>query len=587
MIDQGVGDKGLAVGEPDLPHVPGVGTQQRDLAPAHVRRQQQTVERIVLRFAVPDPAEQIFEDRPDAMDIDHRAGVRLQREIVNPDRLAVAVVHFERMLAHHPEPQVVENRHHIGQRNRLVRVEQLEVQRALVLFQRPVETHRQIVRPGCGGNVLQIDGGPAWREHVGVTGRETARPQTIQLVAGLFAVGFTERLVQAVAPGLSQLDDLFPNLRDGQLAVLDLGHANGELNPGQHRLREVGNEFDVFGVQAVQHHLLDFQTQLGVVDVSGEERQTGHELAIDIFAHEQLDAAPLLDVENVFGDFQQLVGFDLEQLIAGIEGQDLLQFLARVVVAEETGTLHHALDLAPQQRDFVRPLVVNPRRVQAEEAPFADHLAFAVELLDRDVIRVGRAVNPGTLRRLGEDENVVAAGHFLASALRQLVQPDPFRTLVVNPEDAQLGVRHPAHGNTVLVLGKIVFVVAEEGKVIGHQPVQECLGFFLLFLADAGGGGVQFGDDFTDLVFDNRKIGDRNAHFVQHFLQRLFQLPEIGGVAVAVDFQHDKGLVAGPGTAGLGRVQFLELARLISVDVQDGVLDGVGADFTLVNGDAQ
>ncbi len=319
----------------------------------------------------------------------------------------------------------------------------------------------------------------------------------------------------------------------------------------------------------------------------GEERQAGHKLAIHVFTHEQLDPPPLLDVENAFGHTQQLLGLDLEQLITGIQRQDLFELLAGIILPQEAGFLHHQFELAAQQWDFVGPFVVGAGGVQAEEAALAHHFTLAVEFLHRDVIRVGRAVNAGPLRRFGKNENVVGAGHLVPGSLGQLVQPHPVRTLVVDPQNAEFGILHPANHHAALVLGEVVFVVPEKGKTIPQQPGQKRPCFFLVVVADACCGGVQFRQNLVYLAGDHREILDGDPYFVEDGLQHLLQLAQILRVAVAINLQHNERFVFGAGAGFLGGMQFLQLAVVVAVDPQDRMLDRMGTDFPLVDGNAQ
>ena len=174
----------------------------------------------------------------------------------------------------------------------------------------------------------------------------------------------------------------------------------------------------------------------------------------------------------------------------------------------------------------------------------------------------------------------------MAGALGQFVQANLVRAFVVDPEDTQLGVFHPAHGHALLVFDEVVFVVAQEGKVVFGEPAQKRPGFFLVFFADTGGGGIQFAQDFTNLVFHNREVVHGNAHFVQHRLQGFFQAPQVCRIAVAIDFQNDQCFVGGRRRL-LGRMQFLQLAVTVSLHLQNRMLDGVGTDFPAVDGHAQ
>ena len=70
---------------------------------------------------------------------------------------------------------------------------------------------------------------------------------------------------------------------------------------------------------------------------------------------------------------EQLVVRDLEQLVARVGVEDLEQRLLVVAAGREGGALEHRVDLAAQDRDLGRARVVGGVRVEAEEAPLADH----------------------------------------------------------------------------------------------------------------------------------------------------------------------------------------------------------------------
>ena len=249
---------------------------------------------------MPDPTEQLLKYWPDAVDVDNTAGVGLEREIVDPDGFVVPVGHLEGVLTNYPKAEVIEYRHHIRQGQRLIWIEEFEMQRAFILLQGPVEAHGQIVIVGRCRNVVQIDGRPPGREHVGITGRESTRPKPVQLITLFFAISLAQGFGKSVAPGLRKLNNLLANLGCGQLAVFNLGDPDGELDPRQYRLGKVRYELHVLGFQPVYQHLLYLESQLGVVDVPWEERQAGNKLAVHILPHEQLDPAALLDIQNAF-----------------------------------------------------------------------------------------------------------------------------------------------------------------------------------------------------------------------------------------------------------------------------------------------
>ena len=287
---------------------------------------------------------------------------------------------------------------------------------------------------------------------------------------------------------------------------------------------------------------------------------------------------------NVQGGFQQFLVINLEQLVPRVHHQDLFQLLAGVVVPQETGIGHHRFHLAPQQGNLVRTLVVDPGGVQAQEPVFANHLPLVIKLLDRDVVGIGRSVHPGTLGGLGKDEDVLGAGHFLPRALGHLAQPHLVRTLVVDPQNPQLGIGHPLDDGALAVLGEVVFVITQKGKAVLRQPLEKGPCLFPVLIADFGGRGVQFLNTLLDLLGDQREIVNGDADFVQHALEHLLQFGQVPGIAVPVDFQHDKGFVVGLLGGPLAGMQFLQLAAAITVHLQHRMVNGVDTDLPLVDG---
>ena len=175
----------------------------------------------------------------------------------------------------------------------------------------------------------------------------------------------------------------------------------------------------------------------------------------------------------------------------------------------------------------------------------------------------------------------------MPGALWQFIEPNAIRALVVHPQDAQFGILHTADHQPALVLGEIVFVVAEEGEVVLDQPRQEGLRLFLFLLVDTGRGIIQLPADFIDFFSHNRKVTDRYSDFMKNGLQHLFKRSQVFRAAMPVNLQHNERLVAGIGGLLFRRMQFFQFALSVPLYLKYGVLNRVGTDFPLVNGNSQ
>ena len=100
----------------------------------------------------------------------------------------------------------------------------------------------------------------------------------------------------------------------------------------------------------------------------------------------------------------QVVGLDLEQLVARVVLQHGEQVAPGVAAGGEPGTIQHGIDLAPDHRQLAYRVQVRGRGEQAEEALLAVDVAVLVEGLDADVVEVRRAVHGRTRVGLGDDQ---------------------------------------------------------------------------------------------------------------------------------------------------------------------------------------
>ena len=160
------------------------------------------------------------------------------------------------------------------------------------------------------------------------------------------------------------------------------------------------------GIQLITQHALNALAQVGREHVSWYKHQAGVELTADIGADKQAHLAAFTNIENTQRGAGQGFRADLEQIIAGVDFQHLQQLLAVVALGVEAGDIHHGLELAAQQRNIARRLVVYRGGEQAKETTLADHIAVIVVAVDGDVVWISGAMHAGVVRAFGEREQL-------------------------------------------------------------------------------------------------------------------------------------------------------------------------------------
>ena len=184
------------------------------------------------------------------------------------------------------------------------------------------------------------------------------------------------------------------------------------------------------------------------VAVPRQVHQAGHEAAVVVPPLEEPHLAPVLQLEDPGRDGEQLVGVDLEELVARVGLQDLAQRPAAVALRCEPGPIEHLGGLLPQQRDVEHAVAVDVGVVEPEEAALADNPAVAIEPLDADVGQVvgpqdrAAAVGRGQHEHGGREHHPPRPGRELGHPVRVLGAP-------AVPEEAEPGA---GHGRDHLVL---------------------------------------------------------------------------------------------------------------------------------------
>ncbi len=324
---------------------------------------------------------------------------------MQPEALAARGDELVGLLLDDAQAHVLEHRQDVGQGDGVVLARQLEAQHAPGMLERAIQRHgqiglapRQLLEPvdvghGLAGGHLRL-----------IAGRHRRAVGGEQPGALLLAVRVDQGVVQPIGPGARRLDQARLELGGIEVSGDAVRRAHDELDAGEDRFRELGLVLHLGAAQRLPQDLLEAAPDLGVVALARHVDEARHEPGERVAPEEQADLLPLLQVQDLLRDLEQLLFRHLEQLVARIRLENVGQRLARVPGRRQVGALHHALDLVPEQRDVARIAVVRGRGEQAEEAVLADHLALGVEPLDPDEVQVHRAVHGRARVRLGDHQ---------------------------------------------------------------------------------------------------------------------------------------------------------------------------------------
>ena len=360
--------------------------------------------------------------------------------------LAVAAVEPRRHLLVDLQAEVLEDRQHLGQLHLaagLVDADARQVLRAAALvLQRDAELL-------AGGQVLELLDVDQRHRDVGRVLVVVGEPLAVGLGepdAVLLAVDGDEPLAEAVVPGA----------REGDHLVLEVG----QRHVGQ-RARDVHREVDARGqlglaerqvlvdglaAEALLQQLDQALLQLDVVAVARQRDGDRDRAALGVEAHEHLDLAALLEVEQAHHLGAQVVDRGAEQVVLR---ERLVQGDGRLVVVralDQVLGLDDLAQLAAEDRDAAGRLGVGLRREQPDQAQLAEDLAALADVLDADVVHPLVPVHGREPVRLRHEQQV-AAGDALAQP--RLDRHQRHRLAVVARrlvgEDAEAGAGHDRH----------------------------------------------------------------------------------------------------------------------------------------------
>ena len=349
------------------------------------------------------------------------------------------------------------------------------------------------------------------------------------------------------------------------------------MQAGEHRLGGPRRVLDVRAAEALQQDLLHRQPDLGRVPVARQVDQRRPEPAGRVLPQEQPRLPALDQVQHRQRDGQQLVGADLEQLVARIGLQDVEQFLAGVAVGRHPGARDHLGDAAPHEGDVDDARRVRRRGEQPHEAELAGDPAVGGGQVHRDEVEPGAAVHGGAGVGLGDLHQVMRGG------AGRLGHAGHRRGHVgVAAQDAEPGAVDGAGRDLPAARHQVDLAGAEEDEVALGQPAQQRGGLGGVvgrIGVRRGGGGGQFVEAGGQLEHAGAQpfgvLVDR-PDVVEHGAQAGDQVR--GGLVVQgpVDDDGHPGLGEGVGTAADGEravAEGLDLPAQVPADDDDRMHD--------------
>ena len=184
----------------------------------------------------------------------------------------------------------------------------------------------------------------------------------------------------------------------------------------------------------------------------------------------------------------------------------------------EAGARLDRRELAAEIRDAVRGARIGGRGEQADDALLAEQVAGGVEMLDADIVEINTPVYARVDVGLCDDERprLLEERHDLRRH---------FKELGAAAQHAQFALAHDAERavevRPQLVVLELVVAHAEEGEVVGEQPLQKLDRLGELVDRQWRRVVLHVRDDAVDAVEHRAPVGDGKPHFGEDALERL------------------------------------------------------------------
>ena len=318
-------------------------------------------------------------------------------------------------------------------------------------------------------------------------------------------------------------------------------------------------------MQRFPQDALRAQPHLRGVAVPRQVHQACHVPPVPVAAQEQPGLLALAQPQHAERDRGELLGGDLEELLARVVLEDLDEVLPVVAVPGQPGGRQDLGQLAADHGHAGDGRGVRRVRVQAEEPELPGDVlapgAIRADLLDRDVVQVVGPVDGRPRVRLGQHQPLGRVLRPARDLRRQLAHRIP--ALPGVPEDAEPGSRHGAQAGALPGPHQVVLAVAEEGEVAVRQPAQQLA---VLGLVTAGHPADIAGQRAGHRVHP-RLVLHRHPHVVEHVPQFGRELIGRHPVPGRPELDVDPGLgqLAGRDRA----IAWLVRGRVVGTDAED------------------
>ena len=122
------------------------------------------------------------------------------------------------------------------------------------------------------------------------------------------------------------------------------------MDARQHGVAEQHVEVGARAGEGLHQDALELHPQVGRVGLARHEHQAGDEAVERVAPDEQAQPLPLAQRQDAERGVVQLVVGDLEQVVARVGLEDVVERLGQVAAGRQAGALGDRLDLAAQQR---------------------------------------------------------------------------------------------------------------------------------------------------------------------------------------------------------------------------------------------
>ena len=479
------------------------------------------------------------------------------------------------MFAQHAHAHVLEHRQAVGQHDGAPQSIELEAQAPGLGAERPVQGQRQRFLGAQSGDLQHVGHGRARAQTFAVTERKAGTPALEEFQAAAFAFGLDQRVAQVFIPAPRGGGELRLQRLAVHLGNLARRGAHREVNAREDRVAQLNVEFGTAALVRLRQDALELDAQVGRIRFARHVDEARHEALERVAAREQAQALAFAQSQDAHRGVLQVVVGNLEQVVARIGFQNVVQRFGQVAAGRQAGARGDGFDLAAQQRRFRDARAVRGGGEQADEAVLADHAAGGVVALDAHIVGVAGPVHRGARIRLRDQQQGHGRTRHRARIRRQRRETGRQRRLLHFAQHAQPTAGHQAQRIDALFGDEVVTPVAEERHVVVGEPLQEREAFLHLHRGQAGRCGLQLDYGRLQLREYRLPIAYRGTHVGEDALQAGGEIGAALWVDDAVDLDVDPRfmLARRPASRFTARPHRVQRARRVALDGEDRMHD--------------